>query len=669
MADTIPVWLEKGEHVINNQAADLLGRQNLVNANKMGAAMRYANTNNNGGLPRLDYGYDTGNGIPGNNSQVPGVVRRGNSYSRSVGFQQNPQYLNQRVPQFDELPAPGYADNRMKPSAYSGQVNMGGIQRVGNRYSKIPGQLPRVYSGDVSAAPTYNTGYAMPMQGFMDGTLDESGVQMPGFMERIRGMMNAGNAPEPQPQAPQAPGSDAPTLEEARRNYELSNGLPPMEQREFGTKNVKGEGFTVRDNYPGSIPPEKSLATLPKPAEIKYGSPVQDNVRMPGNPNQFGYQGVPSNKQMVPAGPDTIPPGNRMAASPQPTNTTNPITGESYDPKPRQRGSAFASPEAEAYKNRPAYESMGEPEGKPGGLGDKLARGANALMALPAAFEASAQASDLLMQPGSKMANFGPAQALLRTDQNNPIRQLVSGNEAEASPVDLGGKTTADLPKPGANAQATQLPEQNVQPQKPPVSDAGLPYQAGGKDFISFTNPDGSGQGTINAPGIADKMKDGKGSLSVMKLESPFGPNGEGRPQLPDPRQALMQAAMTVADPTTQGVGDFINSRNRQRIAQDLLGVEQGQQKINEEIRQNKASDLTANATARYAGEQAAEKNKLQREINLPKIQQGQMLEALTWMEQNGQQNTPYYQFLQNWLQTMNKTPQNDLGAALAQVQ
>lgn len=186
--DNVPAMLSEGEQVASNNALDkVLGRQLIPAANKIALGLKESNmkpvkyadgttTKSGVQIPRLGKPLDKGNGLMGNTA-IPGVNKSGlASYSQVQGF--------------------------------------------------VPTDTVRTPTG------IYPLRYA-------DGTQDEQGVPPPGLMETLRGIINAGNEPDRQaPQQLQPKHYDAPSLDEARKNYELQHGVQHF-----------ADGGVVKDPY------------------------------------------------------------------------------------------------------------------------------------------------------------------------------------------------------------------------------------------------------------------------------------------------------------------------------------------------------------------------------------------------------------------------------------
>lgn len=300
----------------------------------------------------------------------------------------------------------------------------------------------------------------------------------------------------------------------------------------------------------------------------------------------------------------------------------NPNLRLGYQGKPytnaRARGARPMSAEAVDYVNRPAYETIAAeatpvkpaaaggaasptPPTSPAGgnvLGNALSKGANVLGAVYGAMQNLAEPSQrdqFIMNkaeqgdPAARNAMLtGGSNPLMENYVKQPVREMLGAVSDSASSLgnrvmedwqlaaeDLGGKakTTVDefthsTPKP-ANTQAQQGAGKPAA-----LSDTGLPYTANkAGDSVSFTNPDGSGTGTIKGAGVGDKMQDGKGSFSVMKLESPLG----NQPPVDPEAQMRMQLAQYLMengpDASRQSLGQLVAAKNKTANAKNAFAM------------------------------------------------------------------------------------------------
>jgi hypothetical protein len=67
-----------------------------------------------------------------------------------------------------------------------------------------------------------------------------------------------------------------------------------------------------------------------------------------------------------------------------------------------------------------------------------------------------------------------------------------------------------------------------------------------------------------------------------------------------DNQLAGLQAIAMGADPSSQNMGEYIAAKSRANAARALIGIGQGQQKINADAEQNRAANLGAMAKAQY---------------------------------------------------------------------
>lgn len=215
--DNIPALLSQHEMVVNNEGADILGRKNIVKANQLGLkARKYANgTLDDLGIQRVGNSYSAKGARPIQTTGITsaptprtlpqGVQRVGNAYS-AVG-----------------RPAPALQGLSTQPY---GHPLPSGIQRTGDSYTDD-------YSGNfnggarnpfVDSAGGEVQGETDPYgnpYGYQDGTLEETGLQPPDFMESVRRLIASyDQPPDPEP-IRQDSQPTAPTLEQSRRNYEL----------------------------------------------------------------------------------------------------------------------------------------------------------------------------------------------------------------------------------------------------------------------------------------------------------------------------------------------------------------------------------------------------------------------------------------------------------------
>lgn len=275
--DDIPVRVSSGEQIASNAALELIGRDLIPAANKMAKSMRASSMN------QQPPGYAYGTALP------QGVQRRGNSYSAS-GFRPQQSFEGiSNQPSGHQLPSgvqrvgnsysmrggsmPQPTPQTISNQPYGHHTLPRGIQRQGNSYSYGAGfgfadgtmgqegvqgeNIEAVRNSpfadfvrelfpqggnnvnpnrEVEAAagmtsPSYMPADQVPNEGYAEGTMEQEGAQYepPGFMERLQGMLSAGDQaqPEPQQRAPSLPGADAPTLDQSRQNYELQSGKLP----------------------------------------------------------------------------------------------------------------------------------------------------------------------------------------------------------------------------------------------------------------------------------------------------------------------------------------------------------------------------------------------------------------------------------------------------------
>lgn len=216
--DNIPALLAKHEMVVNNEGADILGRDNIVKANKLGLKVRkYANgTLDDLGIPRVGNSYSARGARPIQTTGITseptprtlpkGVQRVGNSYSSVGGTQSLPTQGISTQPYGRQLPS--------------------GIRRTGDSYTD--GDSGN-FTGGARSPFVDNSGeellgetdaYGNPI-GYKDGTMQETGLQPPDFMESVRRLLASYDQPPTPDTVRQNTQPTAPTLDESRRNYEL----------------------------------------------------------------------------------------------------------------------------------------------------------------------------------------------------------------------------------------------------------------------------------------------------------------------------------------------------------------------------------------------------------------------------------------------------------------
>jgi hypothetical protein len=623
--DTVPALLSTEEHVMNRGAVDLLGGKNLAQANIVGRQIMDSN-------PKR---YNDPNGI---NQNVPvklagGTVNAGGlnvqdrfpkrfkAYADAYNSRQNdPAYLNYLnknaggdANKADEAYMKYLKEKNFHPGDLqkyqNGTMNAGGIPRLGAPFDKgntiyskesmgnMPGLAGVVKNGNSYSqargfvpTDTVRTPTGIyPIRGYENGTLNEEGIQTPGIMDTIRGMINAGQ--EQQQGLPQPPQQGyIPTIDEARKNYELQ---------------------------PGANPPVQTVQRFENGGIVKTPEEAQREL-------------------------EAVEAMRRVPFVRQPVQQEQP---------------------------------------------------------------------NLLSEAGRSIGN-------VLSDYADRFNQGVMPKQ-QAANVAAQPSVQPTQPK----TQTPTLGESNIDMNAIPsrVSDAGLPYNNVGST-VNFTNPDGTGRGTISERmpvngGLAARMNDGKGSFSVMKLESPYGPGGRPQPveqqQSYQPSQSedysgyisdlMTRLDMNQPDGKFDSVGTLIgkkqknrqiqsqidllngiqNTGNQAAIARDRMGLDQNQfnqgmglnrQKLALDQQQQQFDNKLGLANIGINSQKAQadlamanEKLMIDRLKTAPAQYQGMLLESLSKRLAAGQQDTPEYQSqLKLYQMAFGKNPIDDLMGAVA---
>jgi hypothetical protein len=191
----------------------------------------------------------------GHHTLPRGIHRNGNSYSYANGFADGTM---------DEQGVQGEHVEAVRNSPFADFVREM-FKNGGNNVN--PNQAVEAAAGMQN--PSYMPADQPPTEGYADGTLTEEGAQYqpPGLMEQLQGFMTASTTPEPQ-SAPALPGAGAPTLDEAKGNYELQAGKLPGYAN--GTKTEEGVQKTKQKIETTAAMPYEQVA---RPAQGKpmYG--------------------------------------------------------------------------------------------------------------------------------------------------------------------------------------------------------------------------------------------------------------------------------------------------------------------------------------------------------------------------------------------------------------
>jgi hypothetical protein len=369
------------------------------------------------------------------------------------------------------------------------------------------------------------------MTGYADGTQDEYGIrplQQPGLLDIASGLFSSDDQPQPQVSEPQPL---APTLEQSKMNYELQPrkevvGYADGTTFEGGVQKF-ATGGTVRNpdlidritgvsprQYPSlplyttnelgqAVSPESIGQTQPNYIQqgremiptgtgnippVREGIAVKDSFfRQPQQPNftmPENYTGsIRPGQQVADIGSPVIrPPGKGLMAVPQPKPQFDSFTKPNFTPG--------ASPEAKAYANRAAYETMPGASSSGGGIASKVFGGLGALGAAAGIAGVAAEESGndkylrLLASQGNesarKIINNGGVNPIANSAKDVVNRSLASAGDYIQG---LGGKALDAAYNNGGSAldmgsyrQAVESPQQYADAQ--PIAQQAAPQTA-----------------------------------------------------------------------------------------------------------------------------------------------------------------------------------------------
>jgi hypothetical protein len=367
--DYIPALLAEHEIVINNEAADLLGREKLVKANKEGLKMRAQHMKNGTMSPK---GVQPAKGLGAYKKKpkrdekekkgdpdagMEGMEKYANGVMSSQGVQPI-QRLGKAFDQGNNIPGVG--------------TQVPGAVRVGNSYSQATGFVPT----DTVRTPTgiYGGRYA-------NGTTKPEGIQPPSLMDMVKGMMNPG---EERQVAPRDEGKGVRTVDQARQSMQIK---PKVQKFAMGGIVKKPEDEDI-----------STLGTGGNPLSMKL-------VRAPSN-------GTPS---IVQQGQEATPPQPQQQGSTL-TNSSgiNTLSGEGYALSSPKLGVSSTPQSLSALDSTIAYNQTPEAKAK---FAENAAISAKNY-ADGRAFDASRQAPTVQQAPGQPDYTPGIEQYLSVLDKS-----------------------------------------------------------------------------------------------------------------------------------------------------------------------------------------------------------------------------------------------------------
>lgn len=449
---------------------------------------------------------------------------------------------------------------------------LAGVIKNGNSYSQAPGFVP---------SNTVRTPTGIYPQRYQDGTLNNTGVQKP---DRMKAYNDAFNARQKDP---------------AYMNYlnNMAKGDANKADTEYSKylkmKHFKPDGYQEGTTRPDGIRPLNQPSMLDT---IKSFVMPEDTQVQQAQPMQQSY--VP-----------TVDEARRNAML-QPTSM--PVQKYAYGTK---------NPDGVELGN---YDSQGLASLLPGIENPNSARrtleAQQAMKSTPfVRVNSNQQQPSLFDEAKRSVGNVLNDYA----EGNIPILGGIvrNGNSYSKTPVaNLSGqKQPVITPKPTQNIGPGNIDMTKVPSQ---ISDAGLPYNAVG-NTVNFTNANGTGQGSISERmpvngGLAARMNDGKGSFSVMKLESPYGPGG--KPQEIAPQQVSYQPSQS--EDYSGYISDLMTrlDMNRPDGKFDSIGTLIGKKQANRQMQGQ--IDLLSNLQ-NQGNQNALNRDKLNADMSVANAKQG----------------------------------------------
>lgn len=603
----------EGEMVMNNEASDMLGRKQLVAANKAGLDIRHGKSPKRHfklgtakakkqGKPK---GYADGvlsqQGVQmpklGTTPPMQGIQRQGNSFSHIPGV---------TMPQSAPPPQPTVMAGYNTQGYADGTLESMGVQRQGNSYSKARTRPAPPQNMDTNSYPTTELGQANPVMpstdhyqamqdkvaglrgglysavGYADGTMDEGGVKPPGFMDTIKGILNAGDETQASNTQKTDLSANAPTLEQAKGNYELQNGT--YEPQKFADGGIV-RGLDYQDIINRNTGVTKDLAnkSIPLPA-----SKVTPNFTMPPN-----YTG-------------TIPPGSQVAVIPQPKQS---YSNPNFTGNDGVKGRA-TSAEGRAWTNKPKFETSFKDYSGGGGasVGGKAMRalgGAGSLLGVAdVASEDSGRDQYLRL-----MAEKGnpDAQRIMAQGGSNPIAntakeairsapgyvmsqlgEMVQPATAQAPQAPQGqpfaptGHQFGDFPIEQSPAEVARANNGGVAPNNPPVQSINLEHENGVNTLSGngySVSSKSKNLGTHSTPESLAQLDSTIAYNSRPEVRAKYQANADAyyANEAQKAEQArlanLEDIALNGGGRADQSFTDMFANNKRQKAAQAILGI------------------------------------------------------------------------------------------------